>query len=124
MDALQDRSLEQRHAALAKGNRIRTYRAYKKKDVKAGREPWDFFLIAGQRQVSAVQSMRLREALICMPALGPKKADAIMRHAGISSSRTLGGMTGHQWGRLYAALGSYPSIRRRLSETGGSIPPC
>jgi hypothetical protein len=122
MDVLQDRTLEQRHAALARANRIRTYRACKKKDVKAGREPWDFFLMAGQRGDPMMGTMRLREALICMPALGPKKADAIMRMAGISSSRTLGGMTGAQWGRLYAALGSYPSIRRRLSATGGSIP--
>lgn len=121
MDVLQDRSLEQRHAALAKGNEIRSYRAARKKDVKAGRAPADFFLVHGPHD-PLLQSMRLRAALIAMPGISDKRANYILTRAFISPAKTLGGVTDAQWKRLYAVLVDYPSVRRRLSGTGGSIP--
>lgn len=113
MDALMTRSLEQRRDALARANEIREYRGRKKKDVKAGREPADFFLAHGPHD-ERLQSMRLHAALVAMPALGKKKADEILRRASISPSKTLGGLSGPQWERLYVVLESYPSVRKRL----------
>jgi hypothetical protein len=113
MDALMTRSREQRMNALEKGNDIRSYRAGKKKDVKAGREPWDFFLAHGPHD-ERLQSMRLHAALVAMPALGKGKADEILKRASISPSKTLSGLSAGQWERLYVVLESYPSIRKRL----------
>jgi hypothetical protein len=113
MDALMTRSLEQRRDALHKGNAIRTYRAQKKKAVKAGTEPADFFLAHGPHD-PRLRSMRLREALMCMPTVGAKKADRILQRAMISPSKTLSGLSAGQWERLYVVLESYPSIRKRL----------
>lgn len=117
MEGLLDRSLEQRRDALNKGNEIRFYRAKKKKDVKAGRVPWDFFLAHGPH-APELQSMKLLDALRCMPAIGPKKADRILSRSSISPSKTLGGVSEAQWERLYLVLESYPSIRKRLRAEG------
>src|SRR4051794_13798089 len=113
MDALMTRSREQRRDALHKGNAIRTYRAQKKKAVKAGDESADFFLAHGPHD-PRLRSMRLREALLCMPAVGAKKADRILSRATISPSKTLSGLSAGQWERLYVVLESYPSIRKQL----------
>ena len=116
-----ERSLEQRRGALEIANRIRVYRAQLKKDVAAGREAYDALLVHAQMGDPMLASMRLREALEAMPGIGRVKCDQIMRAAMISPARTFGGMTSHQWERLYVVLESYPAVRRRLSEARGNL---
>lgn len=123
MDALETRSTEQRRAALLRGNVIRSYRAQKKKDVKAGIEPAGFFLVNGPHD-PLLRSMKVRDALMAMPTVRAKKADTILRVAGVSPVKSLGGMTPGQWNRLYAVLDTYPALRQRLSDARATIQAC
>ena len=117
-----DRSLEQRRDALVKANKIRVYRAQLKKDVAAGREPYDAFLTRGAHD-PRLQSMKLKDALAVMPVIGPVKVNQILTRAGISPSKTLGGLSPVAWERLYLVLESYPTIQRRLSERRATVSP-
>lgn len=112
--------LEQRMTALQRANEVRVYRAEKKRDVRAGREPADFFLSRGPHD-PMLQSMRIREALLCMPSLGQRGVDWMLTRAGIGPTRTLGGLSPAQWERLYVLLESRPSIRRRLTDRRSTV---
>ena len=122
MPAVFDRSLEQRREALSKGNDVRLYRAALKRRLRAGEVPYDVFLSRGPHD-PRLASMKVREALLVMPHLGPMKVDRIMRRAWISPSKTLGGLSPQAWDRLYGALEEWPAVRQRLSEASGSIQP-
>jgi len=107
---------EQRHDALIRANKIRTYRAEKKKDVKAGREPFDFLLVRGPHD-ERLRTMKVREALLSMPGIGKERVDRMLQRAMVSPSKTLAGMSPQQWERLYRVLEDYPALRKRLSAT-------
>lgn len=110
--------LEQRMSALARGNEIRSYRARLKKDVAAGRVPYDRLLERGPHD-DRLRSMKLEDALKAMPAIGPRRVKYILRDAQISPRATLGGVSPQAWERLYRVLESYPSINKRLMEARG-----
>lgn len=112
--------LEQRMSALERANEIRVYRARLKKDVASGRASYDTFLALGPHD-ERLQSMKLTAALRVMPGLGPAKISKILQRAAISPSKTLGGLSGPQWERLYLVLESYPTVGRRLSEARGNV---
>jgi hypothetical protein len=118
-----ERSLEQRQHALLRANEIRTYRAEKKKQVKAGELPADWFLAQGPHDPQ-LRSMKVEAALVSIPGMGRTKAAGILRAAGVSPSKTLGGISEPAWERLYIVLESSRTMRKRLSVRGGSIPSC
>ena len=115
-----DVPLEQRMSALEYANRVRSYRAQMKKDVKAGRAPYDFFLARGPHD-PMLQSMKIHAALVAMPGFREKKADYVLKRAGISRSKTLGGLSPQAWERLYVVLEAYPTVGRRLSEARATV---
>jgi len=123
-----DRTLEQRMDALEHANDVRVYRARMKKDVKAGRVPYDTFLARGPHD-PLLRSMKIQDALRHMPGIGRVKADLFLKAAHVSPSKTLGGMSPAAWERLYLVLESSPAVsrrlltatRRRLSEARGMV---
>jgi hypothetical protein len=116
-----ERSLEQRHEALALANLIRTTRAVAKKRVAAKKDPYDTLLERG-RTDPLFATMKVREALEAMPNIGRVKAGGILKDAQISPSRHMGNLTDGQWDRLYAAMDRVPIVRRRLSEARATVP--
>lgn len=96
------RSLQQRMDALERANRIRTGRARLKKDVKAGRKSV-LDVLATPAEVT--ETMKVFELLLAMPKVGRVKADKILRRAGVSPSKTVGGITDRQRRELAALLG-------------------
>jgi hypothetical protein len=115
-----DVSREQRMSALEYANLVRTYRARMKKEVQAGRMPYDTFLSHGPHD-PLLRSMKIQDALRHMPVIGRVKAEKILRAAQVSPSKTLGGLSPMAWERLYIVLESYPTVRRRLSEARGMV---
>jgi len=115
-----ERSLEQRHEALARANEIRITRAVVKKRVARGEVPYDSLLTLG-RWDPLFSSMKVREALETMPSIGPIKAAQILQRARISPSRTMGSLLPMQWDRLFEAMDRYPSIQQRLSDARATV---
>lgn len=103
MDA-PERTVEQRTHALELANRIRSYRAQYKKDLKDGTRT-----VGDARQEiltpgPLMESMKVREFLMALPKFGAVKSREVMRRCEISSAKTLVGMTGRQRDALWAAL--------------------
>lgn len=104
-----DRSLEQRMDGLRLANEVRSRRARLKRDIKAGRvdvravlaDPADW-----------QESMRVRDLLAVVPALGPVKVAKLMDRARIAPAKTLGGITERQRGELLTRLDAYAGWRR------------
>jgi len=115
-----DRSVEQRMDALGHANEVRVYRARMKKDVQAGRVPFDTFLAQGPHD-PLLRSMKIQDALRHMPGIGRVKAEKVLRAAQVSPSKTLSGLSPAAWERLYLVLESYPTVGRRLSEARGMV---
>jgi hypothetical protein len=97
-----DRSLRQRLAALERANEIRSRRAAWKRDVKAGRcrvgvvlavTPW------------WMESMRVLDVLLSVPGVGHVKATRWLKLAGVSSRRSVGGLSLRQRAELVGLLG-------------------
>ena len=102
--AAPERSLAQRLDALEEANRIRTYRANLKRDVKARRVRWVDVL---DRQ--EVQTMKVFDLLLAVPKLGRVKVSKIVTMCRVSPSKTIGGLTQRQRDDLICAAGiSYP----------------
>ena len=106
--------------ALEHANDVRVYRARMKKDVKAGRRPFDTFLAQGPHD-PLLRSMKIQDALRHMPGIGRVKAEKVLRAAQVSPSKTLSGLSPAAWERLYLVLESYPTVGRRLSEARGMV---
>jgi hypothetical protein len=93
---------EQREIAIARANEIRLARSDLKRDVRAGRrrfpdvlaDPPDFAL-----------GMRVFDLVLCLPQVGRYTATRAFTKAGVSQSRTFGGMTPHERERLLERLG-------------------
>ena len=115
MEKLLERSTQQRLTALEQANRIRSYRADRKKDVHAGRLPPDWF-IRHARLNSDLGSMRVMDALQTIPHFGPAKTQRVLQKVGVSPKRTLGGLTAGQHARIQAALREYERLRLRIAE--------
>ena len=110
MTQVMERSTQQRLDALEKANRIRLYRAARKKDVREGALPPDWFLRYG-RLNSDIATMKVFEALIVMPGMGRKKAAKLMARAGVAMSKTLGG----------TSPAAYCRLRRWLPEVAPGV---
>lgn len=96
-----DRTHLQRMEALRRGNRIRTQRSHVKRDLKAGRvDP--IVLIADPPEW--LYTFKVIDLLIACPKKGRVRANAMLKHCGISPSKTVEGLSDRQRRDLLAEL--------------------
>lgn len=86
-----ERTYKQRRDALIEANRIRTHRARLKRDLAAGRVSLEAVL-----DDPDCATMKVFEALVCLPKIGRVKANRIVTRARISPSKTCGGLSVRQ----------------------------
>jgi hypothetical protein len=93
---------EQRSAASAKAVANRRRRAEIKAQLRAGHLSWhDLLDLAHFDEV--VAGLRVQEALLCLPGIGPQRLHRFMRHAGISPTRRLRGL-GHKQAQMLSEV--------------------
>ncbi len=112
------RSSEQRMDALQLANEVRARRAAVKRDLKAA-EPGTAVSIArvfigwpGPDERIDLSSMPVEDLLLALPKFGTVRVGRILLRAGVSHSKTLGGLTERQRGALRDELSkaSGPSV--------------
>jgi hypothetical protein len=96
-----ERSVAQRREALEHANAIRVYRAGLKRDVFAARVDADDLLT---RQLPSLETMKVIELIMAVPAMGRVKATKVFQRLGISYSKTIGGLSARQRTQLCAVL--------------------
>ncbi len=96
-------SSEQRAAASAKAVDNRRRRAQIKEQLRAGHLSWQE-LLALAHVDEVVAALRVQEALLSMPGVGPQRLDRFMRNAKVSPTRRLRGLGRHQAEMLTQAL--------------------
>ncbi len=96
-------SSEQRSAASAKAVANRRRRAEVKAHLRSGHLSWRDLLSLSHVD-DVVASLRVQEALLCLPGIGPQRLDRFMKQANISPSRRLRGLGPHQIASLNEAL--------------------
>lgn len=101
-----ERTHAQRMEALLKANEIRVHMANERKRLKAGTTTLDDVL--GDPRCG---SMYVAQALQAIPRFGPGKADRVMRRAGVSPSKRIGGLTDRQRTAIIAEAGYFPAAR-------------
>lgn len=94
------RTSTQRLDALAKANRVRTYRSLLKTSLKAGAD----IAAVLQRPAPEVHTMHVAALLNAQWAWGPAKTKLFMRRHAISDRKTVGGLSKRQRRELCAAL--------------------
>lgn len=92
-----DRSIEQRMDALQEANRIRTKRAYLKRDLKSGRTEVIGLILDPPEWM---QTMHLFELLVSVPKYGRVKVNRMLTMCRISPSKTVGGLSERQRGEI------------------------
>lgn len=96
-----ERSMEQRFDALDTANKVRTYRAKFKKDLKAGkRDIHD----AIQNPPDMILTMKLWDLMMATPKFGRVKVQKTLASLRISPSKTVGGLTERQRFEICAYL--------------------
>nr|WP_233189010.1 guanylate kinase [Subtercola sp. Z020] len=84
----------------------RRARAEVKNAVVAGTRDASDVVAAGLADPAGAEgSLRVRELLLCIPGLGPVRAERVLDRLGISPSKRVGGLGRHQQGRLLQFLG-------------------
>jgi hypothetical protein len=96
-----ERSLVQRMDALDEANRIRTFRAGLKRDVKAGKRTVQEILRAPMQEV---ETMKLFDLLLAAPKIGRVKANRALVQCRVSPSKTVGGLSERQRMEVLAFL--------------------
>ena len=96
------RSPEQRLAALAEANRVRSLRAALKADLRAGRVSLEGVLTSPP---DFARSAKVAALLGAMPQCGPVKAAKIMDRCRIAQSKTVAGLSERQRSELIASAG-------------------
>lgn len=86
-----DRSLKQRRDALEEANRVRSYRAELKRDLKAGRK-----VLADVLEDPDCATAKVFDILLALPKMGRVKVNRVHVRARISPSKTIGGMSVRQ----------------------------
>lgn len=97
-----ERSLDQRMDALGKANRIRSFRARLKKDVKAGRVS-ALTLIA--QPPEEIETMKVFDLVLATPKHGRVKTNKVLQQCRISPSKTIGGISDRQRDELIGLIG-------------------
>lgn len=88
-----DRSFDQRLSALENANKIRSYRANLKRDIKAHHVSIVDILI---NPPAKIMTMKIQDLLLSAPKMGRVKVDKLLRTCRISPSKTVGGMSERQ----------------------------
>ncbi|HQR79180.1 MAG TPA: integration host factor, actinobacterial type [Actinomycetota bacterium] len=96
-------SAEQRSAASAKAVLNRRRRAEVKEQLRAGRLSWAQ-LVDLAHSDEVVAGLRVQDALLSMPGVGPQRLTRFMKSAGVSPSRRLRGLGRHQTAALAEIL--------------------
>ena len=96
-----ERTLTQRQDALLKANKIRTFRANLKRDIKAGRKNIVEVLADPPEEILA---MRIMDLLLATPKRGRVKVNNILRYLRIAPSKTVGGLSSRQRKELSSYL--------------------
>lgn len=96
-----ERSLEQRRDALRRANRIRTFRAMKKREIKRRQADGRLVLLDPPPEMA---TMKVYELLVTLPKVGRVKANRALTSCRISPSKTLGGLTARQRDELARTL--------------------
>ena len=94
---------QQRSAASAKAVANRRRRAEIKAQLREGHLSWHELLELAHLD-EVVAGLRVQEALLCLPGIGPQRLDRFMKHANIAPSRRLRGLGPHQIASLSEVL--------------------
>lgn len=105
-----DRSRDQRMRALVLANETRSARARLKRDLRAGRVRFADLLADPPVEL---QSAKVYAVLLSVPHVGRVKANRVFVRAGMSPSKTFGGLTDRQREELLRLLGSRVSGETR-----------
>jgi hypothetical protein len=97
-----ERSLAQRMDALQEANRVRTYRAGLKDELKAGEKQLVDMLLDPPAEV---ETMKVFDLMLAAPKIGRVKANKVLQRARVSPSKTIGGLSPRQRAQLVAVLG-------------------
>lgn len=96
------RTIKERHSALEEANRIRFARADVKRQLKSGElDMYDLLMDPSEE----LKGAKAQEMLLAMRGMGRIKVNRVLREAGISTSKTLVGLTHGQRDRLIKVLG-------------------
>lgn len=96
-----ERTQEQRLASLKHANRIRTYRAQVKRQLRAGTVTAAGLLTEPPEELL---SMRVSNLLLATPKVGRVKAARLLNQCRIAQSKTVGGLSDRQRTELLEAL--------------------
>jgi hypothetical protein len=96
-----ERSYRQRMSALERANRIRTYRADLKRDLKAGRVSIHDLLLEPS---AGIFTMKVFDLLLATPKYGRTKVNKVLMMCRISPSKTVGGLSQRQRTELVSML--------------------
>jgi hypothetical protein len=95
------RSLVQRMDALESANKIRTYRAQLKRDLKAGRASIHDLLLEPPEML---ETAKIFDFLMATPKYGRTKTNKVLMQCRISPSKTIGGLSQRQRTELISML--------------------
>jgi hypothetical protein len=96
-----ERSPNQRLAALARANEIRSQRAQLKRDLKAGRISIQQLL---GEPPTYLETAKVSDMLLAVPKYGRVKVNKILHNCRISPSKTIGGLSERQRAELVTLL--------------------
>jgi hypothetical protein len=96
-----ERSPNQRLAALARANEIRSQRAQLKRDLKAGRVSIQQLL---DEPPAYLGTAKVSDMLLAVPKYGRVKVNKILHNCRISPSKTIGGLSDRQRAELVGLL--------------------
>jgi hypothetical protein len=97
-----ERTVQERRSALEEANRVRFARADAKRELKSGAlSIYDLLMDPSEE----LKGAKVEEMLLAMRGMGRIKVTRILKEAGISTSKTLVGLTHGQRDRLIRALG-------------------
>lgn len=96
-----DRSYEQRMAALRRANHVRSKRAARKLELKAGSRSPARTLV---RPPAELESMKVFDLLVAIPKVGRVKANKLLGQVKASPSKSVGGLSERQRRELAGLL--------------------
>lgn len=99
------RSLDRRKLALRQANEVRHRRAQLKQDLHEGTIRLEEILAVRPHYLASAEVL---DVLVAVPKIGPVKAARLLRTAGVSQSKTIGGLSDRQCTRLIELLGRVP----------------
>jgi hypothetical protein len=102
LSAASMRSLDRRMLALGQANEVRRARAKLKRELRQGKVRLEEILAD---QPGYLATAEVAELLVAVPKIGPVKAARLLTTAGISQSKTVGGLSDRQRAHLIGLLG-------------------